>query len=556
VGRWPSVVAVLDLRARSRAGLLTGIALALLLLAPVLGPGYVLIRDMAFVPRTPLGGQLLGLDGVPRGVPSELFVALASRVLAAGWLQDLVLVTLVVGGAWGAARLAPTASRAAAVAAATTYGWSAYLHERLLLGQWALLVGWAVLPWAVRAALDWRRGAPGWWAVTALAVAACAGANALLVVALAVVVCGRPVKALAATVVLSLPWVVPGLLQDLAPGDPGGVAAFSANSDTPLGILGSLLTGGGVWSREATPPGRSAGAYLALLVLLVGVVGLPLLRRRLGSRLLVAAAVGLLMALLAHLPLLDAALRWAVVHVPATGVLRDAQKWIAPLVLLVSVAVACGTEQLLAGIPEPTVRRVAAVLLVLTPLAALPGAAWAEGGRLKASTYPADWAAVTGQAHGAVLVLPWSLYRSFAWEHGEAVLDPATKLLARPVVNDGLPLPGGTVRGEDRQAARMDGPARTSAPLLPALRAVGIDQVLVERTASDADPARVAVQVQGLTVVVQTPELSLYAVPGGGRRHDQAPVLPVVLADLLAVALAVVAVTRTAQLRRAYLPEP
>jgi hypothetical protein len=426
----------------------------------------------------------------------------------------------------------------------------------LLLGQWAVLVGWAVLPWAVRAALDWRRGATGWWAVTALSVAACAGANALLLVALAVVVCGKPLKALAATAVLSLPWVVPGLLQDLTAGDSSGVAAFSANSDTPFGVVGSLLTGGGVWSREAIPPGRSAGSFLALLVLLVAVVGFPLLRRRLGIRLPLAAGLGLLLALLGHLPLLDAALRWAVVHVPATGVLRDGLKWIAPLVLLVSASVACGTELLLSHLPDLAVRRIAAALLVLAPLASLPGAAWAEGGRLKTSSYPADWVAVTRQAHGAVLVLPWSLYRSFTWAHGEAVLDPATKLLARPVVNDGLPLPGGTVRGEDPLAARLDGPSRGNAALLPALKEAGIGQVLVERTASDADPVRLATQVQGLTVVAETPELALYAVPGGGRQQDRAPALPVLVADLLALALGLLAVTRTAQLRRVYLPEP
>ena len=146
-----------DLRLRSRAGFATGVLLALLLLAPLLGPGYVLVRDMAFVPRTPVGGQLLGLDGVPRGVPSELVVALLSRVIATGWLQDLLIVGLVVGAAWGAARLAPVQGIVPAAAAAATYGWSPYLHERLLLGQWALLVGWAVLPWAAAAALDWRR---------------------------------------------------------------------------------------------------------------------------------------------------------------------------------------------------------------------------------------------------------------------------------------------------------------------------------------------------------------------------------------------------------------
>ncbi|MGZ6826867.1 MAG: hypothetical protein ACXVGH_08740, partial [Mycobacteriales bacterium] len=442
--------------ARSRLGLLTGAVLALLLLTPLLGPGYVLVRDMVFVPRTPLGGQLLGLDGVPRGVPSELLVALASRAVPAGWLQDLVLVALVVTAAWGAARLAPTSSRAGTVAAAAAYGWSPYLHERLLLGQWALLVGWAVLPWAARAALDWRRGSPGWRAVGALAVAALAGANALLLVALVVVVCGRPLRALGATAVLGLPWVVPGLLQHVAAGDRAGVAAFASRTDSPLGVLGSLLTGGGVWAREAVPPGRGAGTVAGLLLLAVAAVGLSRLRARLGDRLPVVAAVGLLLALLGRLPLLGDALRWAVVHVPSAGLLRDGQKWVAPLVLLVAVAAGAGADALLERVAEPGARRTAAVLLALVPLAALPGAAWGEGGRLASSHYPRDWERVTREASGPVLVLPWTLYRAFPWSGGQPVLDPATKLLQRPVVDDDLPLPGRSVHGEDPLAARLD----------------------------------------------------------------------------------------------------
>ena len=333
-----------DLGARSRAGLLTGAGLAALLLAPVLGPGYVLVRDMVFVPRTPLGTHLLGLDGVPRGVPSELVVALLSRVVPTGWLQDLVLVAIVVGGAWGAARLAPTTSRVAAVAAATAYGWSPYLHERLLLGQWALLVGWAVLPWAVRSALAWRAGESAWPTVVALSVAALGGANALLIVALAVVVCGPLLRSLAAVAVLALPWVVPALVQDAVAGDRRGVAAFAANADTPFGVVGSLLTGGGVWAREAVPDGRATGSWIALAIVLVAATGLRAVHHRIGPRLSVAAALGLGIALLAVTPGADAALRWAVVHVPAAGLLRDGQKWVAPLVLLLSASLACAVE--------------------------------------------------------------------------------------------------------------------------------------------------------------------------------------------------------------------
>ncbi|MCU1599483.1 MAG: hypothetical protein JWO22_192 [Frankiales bacterium] len=531
-----------DAHVRSRAGLLVGAGLSLLLLAPVLGPGYVLVRDMAFVPRTPLGGQLLGLDGVPRGVPSELVIALASRVVATGWLQDLVLVGLVLFAAWGAARLAPTTSTAGAVAAATAYGWSAYLHERLLLGQWALLLGWAVLPWAVRAALDWRRGAPGWGTAAALSIAALGGANSLLLVGLAVVVCGRPWKALGATALLSLPWAVPGLLQHQVAGDPRGVAAFAANSDSPFGVVGSLLTGGGVWARPAFPDGRHAGSWVALAVLVAAAAGIPMLRRRLGDGLLVAAALGLLVALLGTF--VPGVLRWAVEHVPASGLLRDGQKWMAPLVLLTAAGLACTVELVSSRVQEAGARHILVAVVALAPLAALPGAAWAENGRLTSSHYPSDWGRVTRQAHGTVLVLPWSLYRAFPWDDQVTVLDPATKLLQRPVVNDALPLPGTAVSGEDPVAARLDAEVRAGGPLIQALQREGVDQVLVERTTAGYDDSSASRQTAGLPLAAETAELRLYDVPSPGPSPEPLAAWPVVLADLAALVFAALAVSR------------
>lgn len=518
---------------RNRSGFLLGTGLALLLLTPLLGQGVVLSRDMVFVDGIPLGRQLLGVDGVPRAVPSDLLVALGSRLLGAGLFQDLVLVALVVLAVWGAVRLAPTRSTLAACAAGTAYGWTPYLHERLLLGQWALLIGWAVLPWAVGAARDWRAGSSGWPAVAWLAVAALGGASAVLLVGLVLVVCGRPLLAVGATLVLSLPWVVPALLGSVAAGDPDGVAAFAARSDTPFGVVGSLLTGGGVWAPAAVPPGRSAGAVVALVLLVVALVG----ARHLPRRWLVAAGLGLVLAVLGRVagPLL----RWAVVHVPASGLLRDGQKWLAPFVLVVAVGLAVGVEELAA---RTELRRAVLVLALLAPLAALPGAAWAEGGRLRASTVPADWERVTGQARGEVLVLPWALYRAFPWNDERTVLDPATKLLRRPVVNDDLPLSHGDVAGEDPLGRALNPTVSLGGPLLAALQEHHVDQVLVERTARGLDAGTTERQTRGLRLVAQTVELALYDLPGAdGRVDDRTGLWPVVVADILALGLALVA---------------
>ena len=61
---------------------------ALLILAPLLVPGYVLSYDMVFVPRPALTRELLGLGtSVARAVPSDLLVALSGRLLPVDWVQ-------------------------------------------------------------------------------------------------------------------------------------------------------------------------------------------------------------------------------------------------------------------------------------------------------------------------------------------------------------------------------------------------------------------------------------------------------------------------------------
>ena len=53
----------------------------------------------------------------------------------------------------GATRLLPTAIGVVPrLAAVTLYGWNALVAERLLMGAWPLLVGYAVLPWLLAAA--------------------------------------------------------------------------------------------------------------------------------------------------------------------------------------------------------------------------------------------------------------------------------------------------------------------------------------------------------------------------------------------------------------------
>ncbi len=423
---------------------------------------------MVFVPRMPLGRDLLGLGtSVARAVPSDLLVALASRFAPADIVQKLILAGIFVLGGWGAARLAagasipgeatgarlaPAAAAAGCAAAAALFVWNAHVYERLLMGHWALLVSYAALPWVVRAALDYRAGrARVHRLVAALAVAACgsppgsviAAATALAVVA------GRPWRragaVLAAALVLNLPWLLPSLLRPGGvPVRPAGAAAFASRPDGPFGTLGSLLGLGGIWNSLVTPPGHGLWAWWPgfAVVLVVAVVGWREILRRwdrgAAIGLLAAAAIGLLLASAYAVPALRGALDFTIAHVPGGGMIRDAQKFVAPLALVEAIGFGAGVERVLALLSPGRWRAVAAVALVAAPVLLEPGLAWGAAGRLGTATYPRQWRqarqvmAADPQA-GAMLVLPWHLYMGLPWNGDRVVLDPAAAGAGHPL---------------------------------------------------------------------------------------------------------------------------
>jgi len=136
----------------------TAAGLVAAILGPLVRPGYVLSYDMVFVPDQRLSWHLVApADALPRAVPLDAVVAVAS-LIAPGWLlQRVALVAIIVAAALGAARVMPTDRTAVRIVAAVGYVWTPFLAERLLIGQWALLCAYAALPWLVAAAVELRR---------------------------------------------------------------------------------------------------------------------------------------------------------------------------------------------------------------------------------------------------------------------------------------------------------------------------------------------------------------------------------------------------------------
>jgi hypothetical protein len=537
----------------SGAGLAVGLVAAALQLAPVIGRGYVLTRDMVFVPRLPLDAHLLGVDAVPRAVPSDLLVALASRVVPGDVVQDLVLVAIITFAGWGAARLASRDRVVVAVAAASLFAWNPYLDERLRQGQWAVLIGYAALPWVASTALALHRGErrAGRRLFLALAAAAVGGASAELLAVVVVLPIAlwpggavswlrRAAMVVGSLVVVSLPWAVPALTSPATyPSDKAGVLAFAARSDTPFGTVGSLLNLGGIWNAQVALPGRSLFVVsgLALLVTVASCSALvsvgPWRRGEAGPwwGLVTAGLASFALAVWAAIP---GARRLAVdigSSSTAGGLLRDGQRWLAPFVLVVAV----GFGWLVAWAGD---RVRLAPALALVPVLLLPAAAWGSDGALVAVHWPRSWSAVTAASRqlpaGPVLVLPWASQRQFSWNDDRVIDDPADRWLPRRVVGDDqLQVSDRATPLEDPLARAVAAAATGTAPLLGALQQQGYAGVLLERDQVGA--AAAAARLSGLQPVASAPDLALYAVPPGSAamppRASTAPLRVTLAAD-------------------------
>ena len=177
---------------RARGQPLVPAVTAVLVLGPALGRGVVLAYDLAWSPDPRLTPFALGTSTpAPRAVPSDAAAVVLGWVLGAGPAQALVLWgTLVLAGV-GAARLAallaPDVGLLGRSAAALAAVWNPFVLERLVVGQWTVLLGYAAVPHLLVTAVRVRRGlAPPWSPAVGLAACGLGGANTLVIGSLAV----------------------------------------------------------------------------------------------------------------------------------------------------------------------------------------------------------------------------------------------------------------------------------------------------------------------------------------------------------------------------------
>ncbi|MET4046984.1 hypothetical protein BJD99_05205 [Rhodococcus sp. 1163] len=537
-------------RSRTAAPAVWSFVLAMIVLGPLWGNGYLLLRDAVSTPRSYFTDSALGTtDAAARAVPQDGAIAALSIVFDGGLVVKTILTLALWFAGWGAAvmvrRLLPTATTPALLTAATLAIWNPYVGERLLQGHWSLLVGYAALPWTVTAAMTLRetgrwQGRAGPGLAVCLAAAGLTPTGAILAAVTALVVVALPSglrrpRRVLLTGLLALAASSPWLLATAVSGggtlgtDPAGVGAFAARAEPGLGTLASLAGLGGIWNADAVPATRTTHFAVlgTLLLLAVVAVGLrPLWRRRRNPIITALAVVAVLAVVMPALGATGIGLRvgeWAAQDIPGAGLLRDSQKFLALAMPFYVLAAAAGVMWLGARIRMPWVPAVAAIAALLL---ALPDLVWGVSGKLTPVDYPPSWNAVAEELQGRdgdVAVLPAGIFRIFPYSGDAPVLDPAPRMLPLDVLQTGeLIVAGGSVRGEGSRASAVEKTLLDGGSAAE-LAQLGVGWVLIERTTPGL-LGESADTLDQLERVYADDELALYQVPGAIGTTDVGPV--------------------------------
>jgi len=528
-------------RLRSAARLLPdawAIVLALLMLGPALGRGYVLSYDMVWVPDLAMRSDFLGLSpSLPRAVPSDAVIAILDEVVPGMLLQKVVLGGALVLAGLGAQRLVGT-SIAARLVATSVYVWNPFVAERLWIGHWPLLLAYAVLPWLAIFGARARTGAGLAPALYFLLPLGSLSANAGMTSALMLLASGlrwhggrldlpHNLRLLAVALGANAPWLVAGLLHGSAATTRSG-SFFAVAGEGRLPPFLSAVGLGGIWNSEVVPSSREG--LLPLLWLTVLVVVLiagwrpwwERFRGSVGPALVICWTVGLGLAMVGVVT--PVFVDWLAATVPGGGLLRDGGRFLALCAPLLASASGTAASVLVARLGRAA-RVGLTTACMLFPVMVMPDAVWGLGGALSPAEYPPSYAAARHaladayeRDHGFLLVLPFTSYRAPAWNDHHKVLDPLGRYLTPDfVVSDDLSISGVLVGGEDPRGPRVRAALSRGTPTA---RARGLAQLGIQYVATETDAGGQAPPLAA-TGVYSRPELVVARLDVGAEPRSE-----------------------------------
>lgn len=523
-------------------------ALALVIAAPLLTRGFVLAVDIAQTPRSPLLPAYWGLpSGTNEGslgrLPIDGLFSLAGQLGVVDLAQKALLLAIPLLAGLGMHRVVPARSTPARLFAGLLYAVNPFVADRLATGQWLLLLGYALLPWAYGAFLASMRGdRRAVWRFALLAgITGAAGAHMAVLLALLCLVTlactdrGRRAgaAALGAGLLASLLWLIPapGLRELWQHVGGAQLDLYGTRADPTWGPVVGVLGLHGYWNSPLgrTPVAMLPAAVAALLVL--ALCGAALARpRRVAIAVALTGVAGALFAIGMASPLTRSPLVFLMDHLPALRSFRDTQKTAALVVFAYAFLGAATVDQFVRRPPRRAFGRAFVVALVALPLVSGFSALRAARDSLHSVQFPVSWQAADRilarhAASSRTLFLPFHGYLHLGFARSRVTYNPAPAYFSTPILSSRSVSPDPRLNDvSDPQERLVE--SLLADPLAPrvgrCLAALGVSHILLAHEADWRAVSAIALRPD-VRVVAAWPNLTLLSLRRPGAATMTAP---------------------------------
>lgn len=447
--------------------------LTLLVLGPMLVPGYILTLDMSWGPNLPL---VWNADTFNNAFSLRAALYVLSLLMPTWLVQKLLLIGLTFLLFYIPYRFLPVPHNTARVFAAMLYALNPFVYSRVLAGQWMILLSYALLPLLLFALLRLTAEPNRKHALLFLAALFLISVGAIHFVYLSILFslffiaafAGKAVwqkqRALAVSIVkwsgvgfalfllVCSYWIVPALLRTSpleAQFDEKHFEVFAAapNESTPVwrnvAVLGGFWAERQAWKYYFVWPQEHALFWSAALLLLVLVLlglykGIQTRETRFFTVLICLTAAGAYVTALgaADTPLYNFNM-WLYEHMPGWNGLRDSHKLVSFLALSYACLTGIGVSHVFTYLKEKNTHSYAVLMPVFFILPVVFGM-YQWGGyqqQLEPVWYPQTWHSakevLDADPEKKVLVLPWHGYFSIPFANQIPASNPAPSFFGR-----------------------------------------------------------------------------------------------------------------------------
>ncbi|RYF50104.1 MAG: hypothetical protein EOO27_32335 [Comamonadaceae bacterium] len=403
-------------------------------------------------------------------------IALFSNITSSQFTQKFLLVSLFVSAGVGAHKIVSklrlglvNTNTYAAYLAGIIYTINPFIYTRFLAGQWLVMLGYALLPWAILSiwnlintpTLKNSLKVAVWASAISLTSIHTIGIVAVAGVVLIAVAKRENIKkrliyfgaASLGWLTINLIWLIPFFTRTSE--GASRIAEFGTSQFTAFATSGSILGSvplstlllQGFWADEQ---GRyilpsSTGLWFAFFsailgaIIVYGAVRVIRSRDRLGIGLIIMGLIGWFLAMGVGFAGSAGLTYWLFEHVPLYRGYRDTQKWLMLLVVAYSYLAAIGLAGLMERLKKYEIRRQLVLgFVLLLPLLITPMLLNGAAGQLRSAPYPEDYkqAAATLNKEGddyKVVVFPWHMYLPLSYA-GRVVANPAGHYFSQEMI--------------------------------------------------------------------------------------------------------------------------